>query len=276
MESALKKFYSDVAAVVKKDLEKQKMLLPPDVIAELCSEHHRQHRNCRDALFSAEARNGNAAKKIVCAVQKAFPQAGIVRNEYDFLQSAQYYEAHYHAAALAVFTEKHFYEGAPKMLTGITHLVKIPVIRWDFIVDEYQLMQSKLWGADAVRILPSLLDQSELLRFANIASELDLEFIIEAVDPVDIERSIIIETVLLPCQSIRKLRLESIYRQCSRRFQTPSLPCAMAIAMKRINCKLCRLTGCCFRANLILLMKHRIFVNNQDVFYGQKRQLALY
>lgn len=193
MESALKKFYSDVAAVVKKDLEKQKMLLPPDVIAELCSEHHRQHRNCRDALFSAEARNGNAAKKIVCAVQKAFPQAGIVRNEYDFLQSAQYYEAHYHAAALAVFTEKHFYEGAPKMLTGITHLVKIPVIRWDFIVDEYQLMQSKLWGADAVRILPSLLDQSELIRFANIASELDLEFIIEAVDPVDIERSIIIE-----------------------------------------------------------------------------------
>ena len=72
---------------------------------------------------------------------------------------------------MAVVTEPHFFEGAPKYLTGVTHLVKVPVIRWDFIIDEYQLAQSKLWGADAVRLIVELLEQSELALLCRKAAE---------------------------------------------------------------------------------------------------------
>jgi indole-3-glycerol phosphate synthase len=80
---------------------------------------------------------------------------------------------------VAVVTEKHFYCGEPSMLTGVAHMVNLPIIRWDFIVDAYQLMQSKLWGADAVRIIVPLLDQVELAELYKKSRELELEVIWE-------------------------------------------------------------------------------------------------
>ena len=175
-------FYRECVALVRRDLAKQKMLLPPDAIADLCEQHHRQHRSLIEKLNSAD----NTPHKIF-AVQKAFPRTGAVRADFDALALAKNFESQ-KAAALAVVTEKHFYCGEPSMLTGVAHMVNLPIIRWDFITDVYQLMQSKLWGADAVRVIVPLLDQVELTEIYEKASLLGLEIIWELHSEADAGR----------------------------------------------------------------------------------------
>ena len=174
-------FYRECAEFARRDITKQKMLLPMESIAELCSQHHRKHRNLAEKLLT-----GDKPHKIF-AIQKAFPRMGTVQTDFNALESARKFAAE-KAAALAVVTEKHFYCGEPSMLTGVAHLIDLPIIRWDFIIDEYQLMQSRLWGADAVRIIVPLLDQIELAGFYKKAQELELEVIWEVHTPADVER----------------------------------------------------------------------------------------
>ena len=173
-------FYRQCADLVRLDLKKQKMLLPPDSIAELCSQHHRKHRELAAKLSGNELSN-------IYALQKAFPRSGTVNVDFNALEAAKKFAAQ-KAVALAVVTEKHFYCGEPSMLTGVAHLVDLPIIRWDFIMEPYQLMQSRLWGADAVRIIVPLLDQIELAELYKKAMELELEIIWEIHSAADIER----------------------------------------------------------------------------------------
>ncbi len=165
-------FYRQCADQVRFDLKKQKMLLPPDTIAELCAQHHRQHRSLAEKL------SGKADFSTIYALQKAFPRSGTVDSSFNALELAKKFAAQ-KASALAVVTEKHFYCGEPSMLTGVAHLVDLPIIRWDFIVDTYQVMQSRLWGADAIRVIVPLLDQIDLADLYKKALELELEVIWE-------------------------------------------------------------------------------------------------
>ncbi len=156
------------------------MLLPPETIAELCTQHHRQHRNLIEKF------TGDCSGDIY-ALQKAFPRSGTINADFNALELAKKFAAE-KAAALAVVTEKHYYYGEPSMLTGVAHLVDLPIIRWDFIVESYQLMQSKLWGADAVRIIVPLLDQIELNELYTEALKFGFEIIWELHSPEDAER----------------------------------------------------------------------------------------
>lgn len=174
-------FYRDCAELARRDLVKQKMLLPLESITELCNQHHRQHRSVMEKLLSGEEMHK------IYAIQKAYPRTGTVRADFDALALARQFESQ-KADALAVVTEKHFYCGEPSILTGVTHMVNLPIIRWDFIVDAYQIIQSRLWGADAVRIIVPLLDQTELTVLYRKAVEQKLEVIWELHSPADAER----------------------------------------------------------------------------------------
>ena len=174
-------FYRECAELARRDINKQKMLLPPDSITDLCSQHHRKHRNLAEKLLA-----GDKPQRIF-AIQKAFPRMGTVLADFNALELAGKFAAE-KPAALAVVTEKYFYSGEPSMLTGVSHLIDLPIIRWDFIIDEYQIMQSKLWGADAVRVIVPLLDQIELADLYNKAQELELEVIWEIHSGSDAER----------------------------------------------------------------------------------------
>lgn len=182
-EKSLNVFYQSVTQMLRQDLTKQKKLLPQQEIMELCASCTRKHRDLK-SLLSVPAEHSPA---IIGGVQKAFPHAGVVVEEFDYLQTAQLFEKN-KCAAVAVVTEKHFYAGSASMLSGITHLVALPVIRWDFIVDAYQIWQSRIWGADAVRIVVALLDQLELEQIIQCADEQGIEVIAEITDLRDYER----------------------------------------------------------------------------------------
>ena len=191
---SLNEFYKEVAKLTSHDLVKQKMLLPPDTIQELCATHCRTHRPAAESLLSSgDVRANKKIEHFLSVLQKAYPGEGVVIADFKHLELAQSMENL--ASALAVNTEKHFFEGSASHLTGITHLVKKPVIRWDFIIDEYQLQQSKLWGADAVRLTVALLDQSELIKFCQTAAALELEVIAEIHDQNELERIINLDNI---------------------------------------------------------------------------------
>ncbi|HHW00518.1 MAG TPA: indole-3-glycerol phosphate synthase TrpC [Clostridiaceae bacterium] len=115
----------------------------------------------------------------ICEVKKASPSKGIISPDFPYLEIAVQYEKA-GANAISVLTEPEFFKGNDIYLEGISEKVRIPVLRKDFIVDEYQIYESKLIGADAVLLICALLDTATLKKYIEICDELGLSALVEA------------------------------------------------------------------------------------------------
>ncbi|NLY43384.1 MAG: indole-3-glycerol phosphate synthase TrpC [Clostridiaceae bacterium] len=115
----------------------------------------------------------------ICEVKKASPSKGIIAPFFPYQEIAvQYEEAGAHA--VSVLTEPEYFKGRDIYLKEISKSVRIPVLRKDFIIDEYQIYESKLIGADAVLLICALLDTGTLKRYIGICDELGLSALVEA------------------------------------------------------------------------------------------------
>ena len=94
------------------------------------------------------------------------------------------------AAAISVLTEKHFFEGDGRYLTEIKGVVGIPVLRKDFLVDPYQIFESRVLGADAVLLIASLLDESRLSKFIELATDLGMAQLVEVHSRTDLHKAL--------------------------------------------------------------------------------------
>lgn len=115
----------------------------------------------------------------ICEVKKASPSKGIIAEDFPYLQIAKEYEIA-GANAISVLTEPEFFKGADTYLTEISKEVQIPVLRKDFTIDEYQIYEAKVIGADAVLLICSLLDTNALKSFIAICDEIGLSALVEA------------------------------------------------------------------------------------------------
>lgn len=115
----------------------------------------------------------------ICEVKKASPSKGIISEDFPFLEIGMDYE-NAGADAISVLTEPEFFMGKDTYLTKISNAVNIPVLRKDFIIDEYQIYEGKVIGADAVLLICSLLDTNTLKRFLTICNELGISALVEA------------------------------------------------------------------------------------------------
>lgn len=140
-------------------------------------------RSCHNReVFSFEAalrRNKKESLAFICEVKKASPSKGIIAEEFPYLSIAKEYEAA-GANAISVLTEPEFFKGSDQYLSSISEAVHIPVLRKDFTVDEYQLYEAKLIGADAVLLICSLLDCDTLNKYIRICDELGMSALVEA------------------------------------------------------------------------------------------------
>lgn len=115
---------------------------------------------------------------IIAEIKKRSPSAGLIREDFDPVRIATiYYENG--ASALSVLTDRNYFDGRLEYVQQVKHVVPIPVLRKDFIVDEYQIYQSRLAGADAILLIADALNPRELLDMLILASELYLTSIIE-------------------------------------------------------------------------------------------------
>lgn len=115
----------------------------------------------------------------ICEVKKASPSKGIIAVDFPYKQIAAEYQTA-GAAAISVLTEPEYFKGGDIYLKEISQLVSIPVLRKDFIVDKYQLYESKLMGADAVLLICALLDEKTLKKYIEICDGLGLSCLVEA------------------------------------------------------------------------------------------------
>lgn len=142
-----------------------------------------------DTGFPFEAALRQQDFNFICEVKKASPSKGIIAEHFPYLEIAKEYEIA-GAAAISVLTEPDFFKGDKKYLQEIANTVKIPVLRKDFIIDEYQIYQAKVWGASAILLICACLDVPTLTKFRELADSLGLSSLVEAHDEAEVQMAI--------------------------------------------------------------------------------------
>lgn len=136
--------------------------------------------------FAFEKALSVADISFICEVKKASPSKGVIAENFPYLSIAKDYTAA-GAAAISVLTEPEFFMGSEKYLSEISKSVDIPVLRKDFTIDEYQIYEAKIIGADAVLLICALLDTDTISRYISICDGLGLSALVEAHTKEEIE-----------------------------------------------------------------------------------------
>ncbi|MEZ4598451.1 MAG: indole-3-glycerol phosphate synthase TrpC [Syntrophotaleaceae bacterium] len=138
---------------------------------------------------SALYRQAETGTAIIAEVKKGSPSKGLIRADFDAVDIALRYQDG-GAACLSVLTDREFFMGDIAYLQRIAQAVTLPLLRKDFILDPYQLVEARVFGADAVLLIAAALDQAQLTDLAATAAELGLDVLLEVHDAEELERAL--------------------------------------------------------------------------------------
>ncbi len=133
---------------------------------------------------------------VIAEIKKASPSKGVIRENFDPVAIAKSYEAA-GAACLSVLTDIDFFQGSDQYLVQARAACKLPVIRKDFVVDEYQIYESRLLGADCILLIAAALSPDQLNRFCSLAREVDLDVLVEVHNAEELQHALPLSTPLL-------------------------------------------------------------------------------
>ncbi len=133
---------------------------------------------------------------LIAEVKKGSPSAGIIRADFDPVMIAKTYERH-GASCLSVLTDEHFFLGHLDYLRAVRQTVSIPVLRKDFMIDRYQVLEARAAGADCILLIAECLDDCHLRDLYFYASELGMESLIELYDVENLDRVLKLEPALM-------------------------------------------------------------------------------
>jgi indole-3-glycerol phosphate synthase len=125
--------------------------------------------------------------KLIAEIKKASPSKGVIRVDFDPVAIARVYQAH-GASCLSVLTDEHYFQGSLDVLRAVRAAVTIPILRKDFILDSYQLLEARVNGADAVLLIAECLDDCNLRKLHNETIELGLTPLVEFYEPENLDR----------------------------------------------------------------------------------------
>ena len=129
----------------------------------------------------------NQAQAIIAEIKKASPSAGIIAEDFNPISKAQEYEK-MGARALSILTEEDFFQGSNKVLQDVKKVTNLPILRKDFIIDDYQIYESKLIGADCILLITSILSDSQIEEYVSKAEAIHLDVLIEVHDEEELAR----------------------------------------------------------------------------------------
>ena len=150
----------------------------------------------RDFLGAMRARIAAGRPAVIAEIKKASPSKGVLRADFEPADIAQSYAEH-GAACLSVLTDQQFFQGKVDYLKQARASCHLPVLRKDFVVDAYQVYESRVMGADAVLLIAACLDDAQLRDFEAIALSLDMAVLVEVHDAAELVRALRLKTSLI-------------------------------------------------------------------------------
>lgn len=135
-------------------------------------------------------RNNNSQVKLICELKKASPLKGVIDPLFDYISIAKEYETA-GADAVSVITEPGYYLGSIEAFRQIRKIINLPMLRKDFIVDEFQIYESKVIGADAVLIIVAITAQKDIERYLNICRKLGISAVVEVHDESELKKAVL-------------------------------------------------------------------------------------
>ena len=170
----------EIVAKTKSKLEEKKQGLSLEELSSKIDFENLKETNFKKSLQ-------NKAEAIIAEIKKASPSAGIISENFDPVLKSKEYES-FGASALSILTEEDYFLGNIQYLMDVKAITSLPILRKDFIVDEYQIYESKLIGADCILLIASILNDEELKNFSETAERLKLDYIIEVHDVEELQR----------------------------------------------------------------------------------------
>jgi indole-3-glycerol phosphate synthase len=150
----------------------------------------------RDFVGALRAKISAGQPAVIAEVKKASPSKGVLRADFIPADIAQSYAEH-GAACLSVLTDVQFFQGEIDFLKQARASCQLPVLRKDFMVDAYQIFESRAMGADAILLIAACLDDAQMREFEAIAHGLDMAVLVEVHDQSELERALQLKTPLL-------------------------------------------------------------------------------
>ncbi|OIP16139.1 MAG: indole-3-glycerol-phosphate synthase [Comamonadaceae bacterium CG2_30_59_20] len=150
----------------------------------------------RDFVGALRAKIAVGQPAVIAEIKKASPSKGVLRADFIPADIAQSY-AEYGAACLSVLTDQQFFQGCIDYLKQARASCQLPVLRKDFMVDAYQIYESRAMGADAILLIAACLDDAQMKDFEQIAQSLDMAVLVEVHDAAELARALKLKTPLI-------------------------------------------------------------------------------
>ncbi|MBT3353405.1 MAG: indole-3-glycerol phosphate synthase TrpC [Candidatus Scalindua sp.] len=179
----------EIHAYKLKEVAENKELVSIESLKERC-------KDVPDAIKSGTVLKRENRIKFIAEVKKASPSAGIIREDFNYIDIAKEYESG-GASAISVLTDKEFFKGDIKYLSEIKETVSLPALRKDFIIDPYQIYEARAASADLVLLIARILTKEEIDAFLALSHELGMECLVEVHDNDELEKVLETEAVII-------------------------------------------------------------------------------
>lgn len=179
----------EIVINTKTKLEEKKKLVSLDDLKKEINELNLENPRFKQSLAEKD-------EAIIAEIKKASPSAGIIAEDFDPIKKAKEYEE-LGAVALSILTEEDYFLGSPKYLKEVRKITQLPILRKDFMIDEYQIYEAKLMGADCILLIASILNDEEISHFIDLAENLKLDYLIEVHDKIELDRVKIFENAII-------------------------------------------------------------------------------